>query len=300
MGGVILLGRAFLSGGTSIQVDSWNTERVADLMRTRGVTWMGATPFFLQSLLNDVRDTGRPIASLDEVHLGGAGVPPALVMAAEAAGWRAFRSYGSTEHPTVTVSSVEDPIETRALTDGAVFGANQVRIVDDGGRDVATGARGEVATFGPELFVGYTNPELNQEAFFDGGWFRTGDIGVMDERGNLAIVDRKKDIIIRGGENISSTEVEGVLSRHPAVLEAAVTAMPDPLYGEKVCAFVILEAGGQLDLTELAAHFVSLGVAKQKTPERIVIVDELPRTSAGKVKKAVLRDQLRSSAGIPS
>ncbi|WP_256789666.1 AMP-binding protein [Frankia sp. AvcI1] len=299
MGGVLLLGRAFLSGRTSILVDSWNTARVARVIRERGVSWLGATPFFLSSLLADVRDTGAPMPSLDEIHLGGAGVPPELVLAAEAAGWRAFRSYGSTEHPTVTVSAVSDPVEVRAYTDGVAFGANRLRIVDDDGLDLPPGTPGEVVTLGPELFVGYTDPTLNAEAFLDGGWFRTGDIGTLDEAGHLTIVDRKKDIIIRGGENISSTEVEGVLLRHPAIVEAAVTAMPDPLYGERVCAFVIVEPGRELSLRDLVEHFVAVGVAKHKTPERLEIVADLPRTAAGKVRKADLRARLRAPAPGP-
>jgi non-ribosomal peptide synthetase component E (peptide arylation enzyme) len=166
--------------------------------------------------------------------------------------------------------------------------------VDDDGNDVAMGTAGELLTVGPETFVGYTDKLLDDEAFTADGWYRTGDIGRMDAEGCLTIVDRKKDIIIRGGENISSHEVEDLLTRHPAVAQAAVVAMPDPLYGERACAFIILRENATLTLEEVRRHFVEMGVAKQKTPERLEFVDDLPRTSAGKVRKNTLRDRLKA------
>ena len=146
---------------------------------------------------------------------------------------------------------------------------------------------------GPELFVGYTDDALNELSFLAGGWFQTGDVGVLDADGFLRITDRKKDIIIRGGENISSKEVEDILARHPAVVEAAAVGMPDERLGERVCAYVIVRAGTEFELTDAADHFTAEGVARQKTPERLIAVDELPRTSMGKVRKVELRRRLR-------
>jgi non-ribosomal peptide synthetase component E (peptide arylation enzyme) len=151
-----------------------------------------------------------------------------------------------------------------------------------------------VAALSPQMFLGYSDPRLNEESFTPDGWFRTGDIGRMDAEGFLTITDRKKDIIIRGGENISSKEVEDVLATHPAVFESAVTAMPDAAMGEKVCAFVVTRDGSDLSLDEVRSHFAGSGVARQKTPERVVMVAELPRTAAGKVKKFELRQQLKA------
>ena len=126
-----------------------------------------------------------------------------------------------------------------------------------------------------------------------GGWFRTGDIGRLDADGYLTITDRKKDVIIRGGENIASKEVEDLLALHPSVLEAAVVGKQDSRYGERVVAFVILRSGTTIDLPEVQRHFVGLGVAKQKTPEFVEVVTEFPRGMSGKVKKVELRERLK-------
>jgi acyl-CoA synthetase (AMP-forming)/AMP-acid ligase II len=151
---------------------------------------------------------------------------------------------------------------------------------------------------GPEQFIGYRDPALNADAFTAQGWFRTGDLGHLDCAGRLTITDRIKDVIIRGGETISSGQVEDVLNTHPAVAEVAVVAAPDPRYGEVVAAVVVLVPGSALDLDDLRAHFAASGLARQKTPERLVFVDALPRTSLGKVRKAELRAKL-SARGRP-
>jgi non-ribosomal peptide synthetase component E (peptide arylation enzyme) len=147
--------------------------------------------------------------------------------------------------------------------------------------------------------MGYVDAELDRACFLPGGWYRSGDIGRLDGEGRLTITDRKKDIIIRGGENISSKEVEDVLSSAPGVMESAVTAMPDAQLGERVCAFVIMRPGATLTLEGVRAHFAAAGIARQKTPERLIVVDELPRTPSGKVKKLELRAQLRAEAASP-
>jgi acyl-CoA synthetase len=169
-----------------------------------------------------------------------------------------------------------------------------VRVVDDDDRDVPPGTPGELLSRGPDLFVGYTDPEAERNAFLPGGWFRTGDIVVQDEKGYITVVDRKKDIIIRGGENISSKEVEDALLRMPSVREAAVVAMSDVRYGERICAFVTMRSSATLTLDEVRSHFATLGMAKQKTPEHLQIVDEFPRTAQGKVRKIDLRQSIMS------
>jgi non-ribosomal peptide synthetase component E (peptide arylation enzyme) len=184
------------------------------------------------------------------------------------------------------------PLEQRANTDGRLQPGSEVRIVDDNGNPLHAGLDGDILVRGPELFIGYTDTALNAQAFAEGGWFRTGDIGRLDDANCLSITDRKKDIVIRGGENISSQEVERVLATHPAVRDVAVVAMPDARYGERVCAFVVPGPGQQLELPEVQRHFAAAGVARQKTPEVLFIVDDLPRTASGKVKKSQLRQQL--------
>jgi acyl-CoA synthetase (AMP-forming)/AMP-acid ligase II len=164
-----------------------------------------------------------------------------------------------------------------------------VRIVGPDGAECGCGVDGEVVVQGPEQFVGYQDSQLNAAAFTPDGWFRTGDLGHVDAGGRLSITDRIKDVIIRGGETISSAQVEDVLNAHPAVAEGAAVAAPHPRYGDVVAAVVVLKDGATVDLAEIQAHFAASGLARQKTPERLVFVDVMPRTALGKVRKADLR-----------
>ena len=166
-----------------------------------------------------------------------------------------------------------------------------MRFVDDHGADVPLGEEGELAVRGPERFIGYADPALNAASFLAGGWFLTGDIGRIDADGYVTITDRKKDIIIRGGENISSREVEDLLLTLPGVREAAAIGWPDAALGERVCAVLRVEGEGPT-VEAVSAAFRALGVARHKTPERIELVEEFPRTPSGKVQKAELRARL--------
>jgi len=168
-------------------------------------------------------------------------------------------------------------------------------LVDEAGQPVTPGAAGEIRTRGPERFIGYTNADPG--ALATGEWFSTGDIGRVDARGLLTVVDRKKNIIIRGGENLSASEIELVLGRHPAVAEVAVVGVPDEKYGERACAFVVLAAGHTLDLGDVRRHFADQGVGIQKTPEHLRLVDQLPRSAIQKVRKQELRQLFLADAG---
>ncbi len=161
---------------------------------------------------------------------------------------------------------------------------------------MGVGQPGQIVSRGPDLCVGFTEPALLDEAFDADGWYRTGDIGVLDADGYLTIVDRLKDVIIRGGENVSALEVEELLVSLPGVAEVAVVAAPDPRLGEHGCAFLrLLPGAAEPDLEDLRAHLQAAGLARPKWPEELRVVDDLPRTPSGKVKKFVLRDQLRTS-----
>ena len=291
--GVLGVARLYVHGNSTVLMDAWHAGQAAELVERHGVVSTSGTPFHLAGLLDAAERDHRDIRSLFGYVVGAASVPPALVERAEQAGVRTLRSYGSSEHPTISIGSPLDPLARRSTTDGRLGPHNEVRIVDDEGNDLPAGSPGEILSRGPELFVGYRDDRLDLDSFLPGGWFRTGDVGVLDADGYLAITDRKKDIIIRGGENISSKEVEDVLARHPAVQEAAVVAAPDPRYGERVCAFVIARSGESLDLAAVAKHFAATGLAVQKTPERLELVEELPRTASGKVKKFELRRRLQ-------
>jgi acyl-CoA synthetase (AMP-forming)/AMP-acid ligase II len=293
--GVLSLLRSFTLGVDSVLLDTWDPGLAAALVERYGVTSSAGTPYFLTSLLVAAEEGGRDVSTLRGFMVGAANVPRSVVDTADQRGMAAYRCYGSTEHPTVTTCTPDDPLELRATTDGAVTPGNEIRIVDDDGVELPDGTEGELVTRGPELFVGYSDPAFEADAFLPGGWFRTGDIGVV-HNGYLAIVDRKKDIIIRGGENIASKEVEDLLVEHPAVADAAVVAAPDHRLGERVCAFVVTRPGRTIDLEEVRRHFRAAGVAIQKTPERLELVDDLPRGHGGKVQKVELRRRLRADA----
>lgn len=283
--------RMMCRAGDTIAMDAWNPEAAARLIAQHGVSVSAGAPIHLGGILDIAERDGLDVSSLREYTTGAAGVAGTLIRRADRFGIGAYRCYGSSEHPTISVGRPEDPLDKRADTDGRIAPGTRIRLVDDHGRDVPTGADGEILTQGPELFRGYTDPRFTEAGFVD-GWFRTGDVGRMDADGFLTITDRKKDIIVRGGENISSKEVEDVVSSHPAVAEAAAVGAPDEKYGERVCVFVVLEEGGSFDTADAAAHFAACGLARQKSPERIVVVPELPRTISGKVQKHRLREQL--------
>jgi acyl-CoA synthetase (AMP-forming)/AMP-acid ligase II len=287
--------RWWLYGVDTVLADRWEPDYIAQLVQRHRITATTGVPYFLTSLLEAADRTGCDISSLANYGTGAANVPAELVEQCRQRGIYAYRIYGSTEHPTVTAGLPTDPVDKRINTDGRCLPGSEARIVDDSGADVAVGEEGEIAVRGPELFIGYLRPQDNEGAFLEGGWFLTGDIGNLDAEAYLTITDRKKDIIIRGGENISSREVEEVLASHPAVLETAAIAMPAPKLGERVCAVVVLKPGHTLSLDEVVQHFRDQGMARQKTPEQLVEVAQLPRTATGKVQKQALRDQLRQA-----
>lgn len=287
--GALSMYRFLCQGTPLILMDQWDAALAAQLIDRHKVTSSSGTPFHLSGMLAAADTHGYDLTSLRQYLVGAAPVPPSLIERCQAQRLAVYHCYGSSEHPTVTSGVLDDPLDKQLHTEGRAIAGSEMRFVDDDGHDAAPGEDGEICTRGPELFLGYLDPVLNEAAFLPGGWYRTGDIGRLDEGGYLLITDRKKDIIIRGGENISSKEVEAVLLAHPAVLDAAVVAAKDERMGEVVRACVVLAPGGSLTLDEVRDHFFASGIAKQKTPERLSIVDELPRNASGKVLKHELR-----------
>jgi acyl-CoA synthetase (AMP-forming)/AMP-acid ligase II len=229
--------------------------------------------------------------------MGGAPVPAAVIERASALGISIVRGYGSTEHPSTTSSLHDDDAEQRLRTDGVAQPGVDLRVVDDDGRVLPSREPGEIQSRGPDLCTGYTDPVLTKAAFDDDGWYSTGDIGTLDEHGRLRVTDRKKDIIIRGGEKVSAVEVEDLLLRIPGVAEATVVPAPDRRLGEHGCAFVRLHPEHDaLDLATVRAHLERAGLARQKWPEELRVVHDFPRTPSGKIKKYALRDRLRDEA----
>lgn len=290
--GVLGLLRMFVLGISTVLMDAWDPALAARLVPEHRITTTAGAPFHLASLLDEAEGQGADLSSFANYMVGAANVPASLVERAERIGIPVYRAYGSTEHPVITTGTPSDPIDKRAGTDGRLTPGNEIRLLDDEDREVGTNRDGEIVSRGPELFTGYTDARLDVDSFLPGGWFRTGDIGRVDADGYLTITDRKKDVIIRGGENIASKEVEDLLMQHPAVMEAAAVGRPDERYGERVAAFVQVRAGHTIDLEEVRRHFATIGVARQKTPEHLVFVDELPRTPSGKVRKVELRHRL--------
>ena len=279
----------------AVMLDTWDPARAFDLMQRHRCAFMvGATPF-LQDLVNEARRRGQTLPHLKSYLCGGASVPPSLIYEAaelfpNCLPWRTF---GATESPTLTgpPRSRED-IRLGAETDGRLL-HSQVKIVHlVTGQPVPDGEDGEILVREPSMALGYARREDNEGAYDDEGYFRMGDIGRLVEGDHLVCTGRKKDLIIRAGENISPKEIEDVLHRAEQVAEAAVVSMPSRKTGEAICAFVVLRPGATLDLPQVAAMIGAAGLARQKTPEYLRIVDELPKNPAGKVRK----DELRRAA----
>lgn len=291
------LEQPFLCGTSTVLMEAWNAAEALVLIDAHSVAATVAATPFLKELAAHARAAGRTLPSLRSFACGGAAVPADLVRQANAAFAQpcAFRVYGSSETPLVTVGfpAASRP-ELAAATDGEVVDY-EVRFLAESGEAVAPGGEGEIVVRGPSMFLGYADASQDHDAFTADGFFRTGDIGLSTPEGAIVITGRKKDLIIRGGENISAKEIEDVLHAHPCVTEASVVAMPHARLGEGVCAFVILREGQALDLATLTAFVADAGLARQKTPERLQIVSEFPRTASGKVRKDLLRAAVRTA-----
>ena len=287
----------FICGTRTVLMESWNAaEALALIDQHQAVGTVAATPFLVE-LAAAARESGNRLPSFRFFACGGAAVPADLIPAANAAfdHCRAFRVFGASEVPLVTFGwpNVE---RLAATTDGAIVDYD-IRVVDHEDHDLPDGREGEILARGPGMMLGYADEAQTREAITPDGYFRTGDLGVRTAEGAITITGRKKDLIIRGGENISAKEIEDVLHLHPQVREAAVVAMPHERLGEGVCAYVIFE-GTVPSATELAAHVAGSGLAKQKIPERFEFRADFPRTASGKVRKDMLRADVKGLVGV--
>jgi acyl-CoA synthetase (AMP-forming)/AMP-acid ligase II len=289
----------FLAGTRTLLMESWDAVDAARLIEAHSVVGtVSATPF-LQELADVARRAGARLPSLRFFGCGGAAVPPELIRAANAtfAQTCAFRVFGCSEAPMITLGWLGAAnAELAATTDGEIQDY-EVLVVDEGGEALPVGEPGEILVRGPAMFLGYADPAQTSEAITADGYYRTGDIGRITGDGAIEITGRKKDLIIRGGENISPKEIEDVLHGHQAIAEAAVVSMPHPRLGEGVCAFVVLRPDGVATPAQIIAHVAGSGLARQKCPERVEVVASLPKTASGKVRKDLLRQQIRALAG---
>jgi acyl-CoA synthetase (AMP-forming)/AMP-acid ligase II len=286
-----------MQNGVPIElIDRWDPGRVLALMAESGIGAGGGATIFLTSLLDHPDFGPEHIAVMPRMGLGGAPVPAAVAARAEALGIKVTRAYGSTEHPSITGSTIHDPQHDRNATDGRPLPGVDIRLVDDDGAEAPVGEPGEILSRGPDLFVGYTDPALTAKVF-DGGWYRTGDVGVLDGNGCLTITDRVSDIIIRGGMNLSAAEIEERVASLETIAEVAVVAAPDARLGEHACAVIRVVPGATApDLPELQAHLEANGLPRQKWPEELRVVEDFARTPSGKIKKRDLRAMLRGEA----
>ena len=290
-----ILNMPWLRGIPAVSIDSWSIDAAFPLLERYGCTVMiGATPF-LQGLVEHVEATGRTLPRLEQYICGGAAVPPSLIYRAYDAlpNCIAWRTFGATE--TTTLTRGPDTREGAAFgaeTDGRLCGA-EARVVDmASGLPMSPGSEGELLVRGPGMMLGYADPQDNEGAFDEDGFFRMGDRVLMTEDGHIICTGRSKDLIIRAGENISAKEIEDILMASPEVAEAAVVSMPSLKTGEAICAFMVMRSGQSFDVKDAARLVAAAGLAKQKTPEHVVLCEELPKTPAGNVRK----DQLRAVA----
>ena len=281
----------------AVTVDVWDPQVAFDTVRRHGCSFMlGATPF-LQGLLDVVRERGETLPGLRQYLCGGAAVPPSLIYDAMALlpNVIAWRNFGATEVPTMTRAPErrEDAL-FGAETDGRIHYCD-VKIIDlVSGEPVSAGQEGEICAREASMALGYLNSEDNADAYDDEGYFHMGDIGMLVHGDHIVVTGRKKDLIIRAGENISAKEIEDVLLADAQIADAAVVSMPSAKTGEAICAFIVPEGDARPDMGYVTALVAAAGLAKQKTPEYVALSPELPRTASGKIRKDVLRDQARA------
>ena len=284
----------FLIGARSVLLDIFTPAACLALLELQRCTCMlGATPF-VYDLLNLLEKQPADLSALRFFLCGGTTIPKKVARECQQRGIKLLSVYGSTESSPHAVVNLDDPLSRFMHTDGYAAAGVEIKVVDDARKTLPPGCEGEEASRGPNVFMGYFDePELTARALDEEGWYYSGDLCRMDEAGYIKITGRKKDIIVRGGENISSREVEDILLQHPKIHDACVVAMPDERLGERSCAYVVLKAPHHsLSLEDVVTFFSRKRVAKYKYPEHIVVIEKLPRTASGKIQKFLLRKDI--------
>jgi acyl-CoA synthetase (AMP-forming)/AMP-acid ligase II len=300
IGGIGWLFSALVVGFPTVYIERFDPARTIALIQEHEVTMAGAgTPFHMAYLgaQRQLPEGERLFPSVRVYCGGGAPKPPQLHhdVKAELGGVGIVSGYGLTEAPIIAMGTVDDTDEQLANTEGRATGTTQLRVVTLDGKEAGISEEGEIRCRAPQLMKGYLDASLDADAFDDDGWFRTGDLGRIDADGMVTITGRVKDIIIRNMENISAKEVEDVLFGHTDIADVAVIGLPDPTTGERVCA-VVVAADPQRPVTfdSMVAYAREQGLMTQKLPERLEVVDALPRNPTGKVLKFELRDRFGS------
>ena len=289
-------------GATMVLQDIWEAKRGVTIMATEGVTYTAASSPFLADICSAVAEGSPRPDRLRSFLCGGAPIPPVLIeRAASELRLTVCSLFGMTESLSTSLTEPSRAAEKSSKTDGRALDGVGIRVADADGNPMPSGGTGRLLVSGAQMFLGYyKRPDL---ATFDAqGWFDTGDLAYMDDEGYIRINGRTKDVLIRGGENVPVVEIEALLYKHPAVQSAAIVGFPDDRLGERACALVELRPGASLDLAEVQTYMAECKVAKQYWPERVEVVDVLPRTPSGKIQKFLLRERIKdfrvgSSAG---
>lgn len=284
-----------LLGGRVVLQQEFRAFEAIEIINNAGVTWsMGATPF-IYDLLNTAEESGLTFGNMHLYICGGAPVPGTMVQRASKHGLLLCEDYGSTESCPHLAVPPEHCLEWNGSWSGVPFDGIEVAVVDDAGNVVPFGTQGEEVSRGPQMFVGYLkNPEATAKDLKDDGWFYSGDLCIQDEQGRIKINGRKKEILIRGGINISANEVDNNLTGCPGVGAHATIGLPDDRLGERICTFIVPVPGQpEPTIDSIAAYLNEIGVAKRLRPEHIELIDEIPMTESGKVKRHQLSDELK-------
>lgn len=296
-----------LVGGATHFMERWEPTEGLQRIAEHGCTATFTSTTFLTTLLHAYRDGEHDLGTMRYWVCAGAPIPGSVVQEARSRfpGCSVLSLYGRSENMTTAMCGPDDEPERSATSDGRALPGASIQVVDDEGAALEPGASGDICYRGPSHMLGYYDDPAETDALYTpDGSSRSGDLGVMDAAGFVRVSGRIKDIIIRGGINVSSREVEDLLIGHPAVRDVAVVAMPDARLGERSCAYVVAAQGSTPTLAQLTDFLRSREIAVQKLPERLELVDALPMTAVGKVRKNLLRDdvaaKLRAEAAHPS
>jgi len=280
-------------------LEKWDTEEALKLIERERITAAFFVPTMLVTMIDHPKFRSYDLSSLRVVWTGGAPIPyHQSVLVENRLGCPLLQHYGSIDSDVCTITSIDDSQETRLMTVGKPMAATEIKLVDERGDEVPMGEVGEVWGRGPTCGPGYFGDEEATWHAWQGGWFKMGDLGKWDDRGNLVIVGRKKDMIIRGGQNIYPVEVEDVLRTHPGIADVAIIGMPDPIMGQRCCAYVVLQPGQKISFEEIVYFLKKKKFAPYKLPEWIEIIDSLPRVGdQQKVDKKILERDIAQKLG---
>ena len=282
----------------TVLLDRWDVEEALKLIEKEKITTLCCVPPQIEKILHHPNFDKTVLSSLRAVRSGAGPLKPSLgVEMEQRTRAKMVISSGSSETGVLGSTGVDDPTDVRLYTLGKPITGTELKIVDDAGKEVPRGEAGELWGRGSSSSSGYyKNVEATKQVWGTlgkDGWFHTGDIAMLDQEGNLTLVGRKKDMILRGGQNIFPKEIEDMLRRHPKILDAAVVAMPDPMMGEKACAYVVVKSGQHFSFEEMVSFLKEEKLSTYKLPERLVIVGSFPVVAdVQKVDKKALRQDI--------